>query len=627
MNYFKNLAELLKIERTEDHLQYLSQTEKTSIAERRANGLTWYPIAIRSTDLVRGDYISVEVERTTHHDIPHQLRAGMPAIFFGNHDPQKDRIEGNITFLQGNRLKITLKTDELPDFARDGKLGIELLFDDNSYSEMFSALKNAEKVYENEAPLAQILSGQASPNFESLPPIIAPQLNTFQTSAIQKIVEAKELAIVHGPPGTGKTTTLVEACQILLTHHQAKILVVAPSNTAVDLLTEKLSDKGINVIRVGNPSKITEKVLSRSLDYLIAEHSEAKNIKNLKKQANEFKNMAHKYKRHFGKSERDQRKLLFEEAHKIMKEVGNNEQYIIDDLLAKAQIITATPVGSNHFYLKNQIFDIVIIDEAGQALEPACWIAALKAPKLILAGDHCQLPPTIKSKEAAKKGLEKTLLEKCVEWHPESVVLLEEQYRMNEQIMAHSSKIFYQNKLQAHPTVAQKTLFLNDSPMLFIDTAGCGFDEKIEGTSVANPEEASFLLKHLQNYSKELENNHIRANIAVIAPYKSQVKILEELFRQDSFFESYQKRIQINTVDSFQGQERDVVYISLTRSNSEGEIGFLSDIRRMNVAMTRAKYKLVMIGDSATLAQFEFYDTLIQHCQNTNSYCSAWEFM
>ncbi len=627
MNYFKNLAELLKIERTEDHLQYLSQTEKTSIAERRANGLTWYPIAIRSTDLVRGDYISVEVERTTHHDIPHQLRAGMPAIFFGNHDPQKDRIEGNITFLQGNRLKITLKTDELPDFARDGKLGIELLFDDNSYSEMFSALKNAEKVYENEAPLAQILSGQASPNFESLPPIIAPQLNTFQTSAIQKIVEAKELAIVHGPPGTGKTTTLVEACQILLTHHQAKILVVAPSNTAVDLLTEKLSDKGINVIRVGNPSKITEKVLSRSLDYLIAEHSEAKNIKNLKKQANEFKNMAHKYKRHFGKSERDQRKLLFEEAHKIMKEVGNNEQYIIDDLLAKAQIITATPVGSNHFYLKNQIFDIVIIDEAGQALEPACWIAALKAPKLILAGDHCQLPPTIKSKEAAKKGLEKSLLEKCVEWHPESVVLLEEQYRMNEQIMAHSSKIFYQNKLQAHPTVAQKTLFLNDSPMLFIDTAGCGFDEKIEGTSVANPEEASFLLKHLQNYSKELENNHIRANIAVIAPYKSQVKILEELFRQDSFFESYQKRIQINTVDSFQGQERDVVYISLTRSNSEGEIGFLSDIRRMNVAMTRAKYKLVMIGDSATLAQFEFYDTLIQHCQNTNSYCSAWEFM
>jgi len=627
MNYFKNLAELLKIERTEDHLQYLSQTEKTSIAERRANGLTWYPIAIRSTDLVRGDYISVEVERTTHHDIPHQLRAGMPAIFFGNHDPQKDRIEGNITFLQGNRLKITLKTDELPDFARDGKLGIELLFDDNSYSEMFSALKNAEKVYENEAPLAQILSGQASPNFESLPPIIAPQLNTFQTSAIQKIVEAKELAIVHGPPGTGKTTTLVEACQIVLTHHQAKILVVAPSNTAVDLLTEKLSDKGINVIRVGNPSKITEKVLSRSLDYLIAEHSEAKNIKNLKKQANEFKNMAHKYKRHFGKSERDQRKLLFEEAHKIMKEVGNNEQYIIDDLLAKAQIITATPVGSNHFYLKNQIFDIVIIDEAGQALEPACWIAALKAPKLILAGDHCQLPPTIKSKEAAKKGLEKTLLEKCVEWHPESVVLLEEQYRMNEQIMAHSSKIFYQNKLQAHPTVAQKTLFLNDSPMLFIDTAGCGFDEKIEGTSVANPEEASFLLKHLQNYSKELENNHIRANIAVIAPYKSQVKILEELFRQDSFFESYQKRIQINTVDSFQGQERDVVYISLTRSNSEGEIGFLSDIRRMNVAMTRAKYKLVMIGDSATLAQFEFYDTLIQHCQNTNSYCSAWEFM
>ncbi len=628
MDYFKNLEELLKIERSEDHLQYLSQTEKTSIAERRANGLTWYPIAIRSTEMVRGDYISVEVERTTHQDVAHQLRAGVPAIFFGNHEPQKDRVEGNITFVQGNRLKITLKTDELPDFARDGKLGIELLFDDNSYSEMFAALKTASKSIESsEHPTLRILSGLASPSFKDKSVEITSFLNPFQQNAIKKIVQANELAIVHGPPGTGKTSTLIEACQILLNEKSTKMLVVAPSNTAVDLLTEKLSDKGIEVIRIGNPSKITEKVIKRSLDYLISEHPQAKNIKNLKKQAGEYKNMAHKYKRNFGQSEREQRKLLFEEAHKLMKEVGSIEQYIIDDVLEKAQIITATPVGSNHFYLKNLKFDVAIIDEAGQALEPACWITALKAPKLILAGDHCQLPPTIKSKEAAKKGLEKTMLEKCVEWHPESVVLLEEQYRMNEQIMQHSSKIFYQNKLKASPKVAHQKLFELDTPMLFIDTAGCGFDEKTEGTSTSNPEEAAFVLKHLELYCSELAQKQIRPSIAIIAPYKSQAKYLEQLLLENTYLDSIKNRIQVNTVDSFQGQEREVVYISLTRSNTEGEIGFLADIRRMNVAMTRAKYKLVMIGDSATLSQFGFYDTLIQHCQETDSYCSAWEFL
>ena len=364
MNYFKKLLDLLKIEREEDHAQYRKLTEQSSVAERRANGLTWYPIAIRGSEMSRGDYITVEVERTTHQDISHQLRTGMPAVFFGNHDPQKDRIEGTISHQNGNKLKITLRTDELPDFARDGKLGIDVLFDDNSYDEMQAALKIANDLNDKpEGKLVRILTGEKQPTFhlDLLNPFI-PKLNASQLSAVHKILSANELAIVHGPPGTGKTTTLVQAIKALIKQDNAKILVVAPSNTAVDLLSEKLHEEGLNVLRVGNPARVTERLMSLTLDAKMSDHPMIKNAKTLKKQANEYKNMAHKYKKSFGKSERDQRKLLFEEAHKIMKEVGNTEQYIIDDLVTKAQVITATLVGSNHYTVRNVKFHTVVID-------------------------------------------------------------------------------------------------------------------------------------------------------------------------------------------------------------------------------------------------------------------------
>jgi ATP-dependent RNA/DNA helicase IGHMBP2 len=282
---------------------------------------------------------------------------------------------------------------------------------------------------------------------------------------------------VHGPPGTGKTTTLVQAIKALHQLDRQKILVVAPSNTAVDLLSEKLSEEGLNVVRVGNPVRVSERLTSLTLDSKMAGHSAIKDVKALKKQANEYKNMAHKYKRQFGKAERDQRKALFDEAHRIMKEVGSMEQYVIDDVLNKAQVITATLVGANHHTVRNLKYKTVVIDEAGQALEPACWIPILKGEKVVLAGDHFQLSPTIKSSEAAKNGLSTTLLEKCAAMHPESVILLEEQYRMNEAIMGFSSKIFYQNRLKAHESVAHHLLFPGDTPLAFIDTAGCGFDE------------------------------------------------------------------------------------------------------------------------------------------------------
>lgn len=632
MDYFKHLLHLLKIERDEDRNQYRKLTETTSITDRRANGLTWYPIAIRGSEMSRGDYLTVEVERTTHQDIPHQLRSGMPALFFSNHDPKTDRIEGTISYQNGNRLKITLLTDELPDWSRDGKLGVEMLFDDKSYDEMQEVLRQANVLSENpQNRLVAILTGQASPTFlpENFTPPI-PHLNESQLRAVGNILAANELAIVHGPPGTGKTTTLVQAIKALIQQDHQRLLVVAPSNTAVDLLSEKLHDEGLNVLRVGNPARVSERLTALTLDHKMAEHPLMKEAKKRRKQANEFRNMAHKYKRQFGKAERDQRKALFDEAHRIMKDVGSTEQYVIDDLVAKAQVITATLVGSNQHMIRDLRFHTVVIDEAGQALEPACWIPILKAQKLVLAGDHCQLSPTIKSSEAARNGLSTTLLETCVALHPEAVTLLNEQYRMHETIMGYSSRVFYGGQLKAHASVAAHALFPGDGALSFIDTAGCGFEEKLEGTSSTNPEEAALLIKHLTQVVAELSQVYTPTNfpsIAIISPYKQQLAVLNEQLLHTPDVQPYRASITVNTIDSFQGQERDIVYISMTRSNDRQEIGFLSDIRRMNVAMTRARKKLVVVGDSATLSGLPFYADFVTYAETHNAYQSAWEWL
>ena len=680
MDYFIELTRLLKIEQAEDRRLYQEQAESASIAVRREAGLAWYPIAIRDTELTRGDYLSIEVERTTHQDLAHQLRFGAPAALFSNHDPANHRVEGTISFQGGNRLKLTLRTDELPDWARDGKLGIDLLFDHNSYTEMFGALRQAAAMVEKaeEGRLVRILTGPTPPAFgkgsEPAIPGAAPNipgadariaqpggfatngtkaipLNPSQQAAVDKILSAVDLAIVHGPPGTGKTTTLVAAIHALAQRDEGPVLVVAPSNTAVDLLSEKLADAGLNVLRVGNPAKVSDKLLSLTLDSRMAEHSASKEIKKLKKRAAEFKDMAHKYKRNFGPAEREQRKALFDEARKLMKEVERTEQYILDDVIGKARVITATLVGANHYTVRHLRYTTTVIDEAGQALEPACWIPILKASRLVLAGDHCQLPPTVKSEEAARGGLATTLLEKCVALHPEAVTLLEEQYRMHERIMGYSSEVFYENRLRAHPTVAEHALFNGDAPLAFIDTAGCGFDERPEGTGLTNPEEAAFLVRHATQLLTDLAergNGAAEANgtghtgngavptdrgngaalptVAIISPYRNQVHLLQELVAASPALRGWGDRLSVNTIDSFQGQERDIVYIGMTRSNADSRVGFLADIRRMNVAMTRARKKLVVIGDSATLSRVPFYEGFIAYAQQHEAYQSAWEF-
>ena len=632
MDYFKEQVRLLQLEREEDRRSYRELTERSSVAERRANGLAWYPVAIRGNELSKADYLTVELERTTHHDINHQLRFGVSAMLFSNHAPETNKVEGTVTFQGGNRLKLTLRTDELPEWASDGKLGVDLLFDDNSYDEMQQALKKAAALSEQpkEGRLVNILTGHVQPTFQTdVFEYPIPALNTTQQAAVDKIIAANDLAIVHGPPGTGKTTTLVQAIKALIKRDGQKVLVVAPSNTAVDLLSEKLADEGLNVLRVGNPARVSERLMALTLDSKMAEHSAMKEIKKLKKQASEFKNMAHKYKRNFGKAEREQRKALFDEAYRIMKDVGNTEQYIIDDLVGKAQVIAATLVGANHYTVRSLKYHTVVIDEAGQALEPACWIPIIKGQKVILAGDHCQLPPTIKSAEAARAGLATTLFEKCVALYPGCVTLLETQYRMHETIMQYPSGVFYGNRLVAHGSVADHRLFPDDAPLLFIDTAGAGYDERMEQKSISNPEEAAFLFRHLGMLVTELDETSKPGNfpsIAVISPYKEQIYVLKELLQHSPALLAHGSSISVNTIDSFQGQERDIVYISMTRSNAEGNIGFLSDIRRMNVAMTRARKKLVVIGDSATLSRLPFYAGFIAHAEKLDAYKSVWEY-
>jgi ATP-dependent RNA/DNA helicase IGHMBP2 len=631
MDYFRHLQELLKIEKEEDRRSYKELTAKLSITDRRENGITWYPIAIKDTEVGRGDYLTVEVERTTHQDIIHQLRFGMTAALFSNHDPQHNRIEGTISHISGNRLKLSLRTEELPDWSRNGKLGIDAVFDENSYTEMEAALKLAPVIAEKreEGHLIQTLLGNNPATFNNtLQPRTSSRLNAKQNEAVNKILEANELVIIHGPPGTGKTTTLVQAIKAIVQQQPKQLLVTAPSNAAVDLLTEKLSDEGLNVVRVGNPARVNERLMGLTLDNKLSAHASAKEIKRLKRQAAEYRDLAQKYKRSFGPAEREQRKALFSEARNIRQEIERTEQYIVDDVLSKADVITSTLVGANHYTIRNLRFEIAVIDEAAQALEPSCWIPILKTKKIIMAGDQHQLPPTIKSAQAAKE-LGTTLMEKEVMLHPEAVVLLQEQYRMHRNIMGFSSREFYNDQLIAHSSVAEHVLLKADEPFLFIDTAGCGFDEKQEGSGLSNPEEASFLLKHLGNYVQQLSVHYTTGfpTIAVIAPYRHQVELLKEYVSSHPELQPFTSFISVNTIDSFQGQERDVVYISLTRSNAESVIGFLGEVRRMNVAITRAKKKLVLVGDSATLSQFSFYDDLIQYARFINGYMSAWEFM
>lgn len=640
------LRKLLKVERDEDFAQYKLHFSRNNINHRRENGVTWYPIVISNVEIGIGEYLSIDIERTTNHNEPHKFSGGkIASLFSNNNNTESGTLNGTIKVLAPNKIRLSLNVDELPDWCDDGKLGINLLFDETSYKEMDIALEKVINAAHNRlAHLRDVMYKIKVPVFEKTDVSIhITGLNQSQNEAVRKIIAAKDLAIIHGPPGTGKTTTLVQAIrQTLLNEKQ--VLVCSSSNTAVDLLTEKLHREGISVLRLGNPARISEEVLMNTLDAKVAAHESYKDLKSYRKTAEEYFRMAGKYKRTFGREEREQRQLFYQEARKILKDAKILEDYIISEQFNKAQVIACTPVVSSGRMMRDRQFTTVFIDEAAQALEPMCWIPISRSNRVIFAGDHFQLPPTVKSKKAETEGLKETLFENGM--HIENVsVMLNTQYRMNQHIMNFSNKKFYKGNLIADSSVKETVLsfdtneFLLNTPLDFIDTAGCGYNEIVnpESLSIANPEEGQLLIKHLKLVLEQhsgaspalqiAEKSKKRITIGIISPYKEQVQYLTNLLATDEEFEAYRSQIAIKTVDGFQGQERDIIYISMVRSNDQREIGFLNDIRRMNVALTRAKKKLVVIGDSATIGNHPFYKDFLDYAESVGAYKSAWEYI
>lgn len=634
------LIEILALEKEEDQRQYVEQFERCSITERKKNGVTWYPVVIVSEELGAADNLIIEIERTTDQDQPHQFSSGKVIELFSNTAyGGSGGVQGTIRQVIKNKIRIALNADELPDWSGGGKLGLNLMFDENSYREMLIALQKVMQADGNRlAELRETLYGNRACEFgKTDESILFTSLNKSQNEAVRLIDAAKDVAIVHGPPGTGKTTTLVQAIRHTLMKER-QVLVCSPSNTAVDLLTEKLVREGINVLRLGNPARVSDEVMNNTLDVKVTTHESYKELKEYRKKAEEYFSLAKKYKRNFGASEREQRNLLYTEARNILKEATMLEDYIFAEQFDNAQVIACTPVVSSSKQVRDRIFTTVFIDEAAQALEPMSWIPITRAKRVIFAGDHQQLPPTVKSKKAETEGLKYTLFERCIGAQPAASVMLNVQYRMHASIMGFSNEKFYDGKLIADDTVKDNLLsfdeeetFLN-RPFDFIDTAGCGFSEEQnpESLSMSNPEEAQLLFKYLRLLVEQYDarkGTHSPLQIGIISPYKQQVELLSRILEEDDALKQKPHRVHVKTVDGFQGQERDVICISLVRSNETGEIGFLNDYRRLNVALTRAKRKLVVFGDSATLSRHAFYKDFLEYTENCGAYKSAWEFI
>lgn len=616
------LLNLLKMEKEEDYAQYERKVLNTSVAERRKQGVTWYPIQLVNKYIGTGERYTLEFERTSHPEQNHAFQVGALVSVFSGLDLEADTMPGVVSYVRRDKMKVVLNSDDAPDWLKQGKLGVNLLFDEGTYREMNRALKEVASAETGRlADLREILYGAKSAQFKNGFDFQSVNLNDGQNAALSQIFNAKDVAIIHGPPGTGKTTTLVNAIKEVV-KNEKQVLVCAQSNAAVDLLVEKLDNLGIEVLRIGHPARLTPEVIENSLDVKISKHPFFKELKEIRKKSDEYRRMAQKYKRSFGYEERMQRKLVMKEARMFKEDADRIESQITEDLIDQAQVVACTLTGSTHYLLRDRMFRSLFIDEASQALEPACWIAVRKAYRVIMAGDHLQLPPTIKSLKAAKDGLAETLFEKAIQ-HIDESVMLETQYRMHPDIMKFSGDHFYKGQLKTAEDVILRERGSEIEHFVFIDTAGCGFDEKVkkETLSTYNSDEADLLIKHLSS------NLSLDYSVGIIAPYKAQIEVLRDLVLKSPAFDSVRDQVSVNTVDAFQGQERDIIYISLTRSNEKNEIGFLKEYRRMNVAMTRAKTQLVIIGDSATLGKDSFFNAVIDYAQQIGGYKSAFEFI
>ena len=623
----KKVALLLQQEKEDDFIQFKNAIESLSLDERRKKGYTWYPVQTLKTGFTFGDRAFLTIQYNKELKAGHAFRSGKLVRLYSNdlaHEVKEKR--GVIHYVNKNKMKIILNSKDLPDWIHNSSIGVDILFDESSYKEMEYAMETMINTSNTRlADLRNVILGQVEPKFEhDYKEINLPQLNPTQNNAVNNVLSALDISIIHGPPGTGKTTTLVAAIKEL-SKKEATILVTAPSNAAVDLLTAKLAAKGLEVLRVGNISRIDEEIIMHTLDAKLSSHPDSKNIKKVKIEVANLRKKASKFKRNFGQKEREERKHLYQQSKELSNWVNQLEERLIEQLINSAQVIATTLVGSQNRVLRDKVYKTVFIDEATQGLEPACWIPIIKAEKVVLAGDPFQLPPTVKSNKARNGGLGTTLLEKCISRH-DKVNLLGIQYRMNKTIMGFSNQAFYENKLKADPGNEFHALNESETVLEFIDTAGCSFEEFVdpEYQSKSNKDEINILLEHLYQLDEKLEDIKL-FSIGIISPYKNQVILANELISKDEKLEGMD--ISVNTIDSFQGQERDIIYISLVRSNDKNDIGFLKDYRRMNVALTRAKKKLIVIGDSATIGVDEFYNSFLAYVEKEGAYRTAWEFM
>ena len=609
---------LLQIEYEAEKEAFREQTEKMGLQRKVKRGDVWYPLTMGKSYYNSLNQRVVEVFRETDEDIEHNFEYGKPVVFFSVDGEDKIsyfKMTASVSYVDGNRMVIAVPDNgQLIDVQSADKVGVQLFFDETSYKMMFNALDKVISAKGRLGYLRDLFYSRMEAGTFSFSPMHFSYLNRTQEEAVNKVLRAKDVAIVHGPPGTGKTTTIVEAIyETLMRENQ--VLVCAQSNMAVDWISEKLVDRGVNVLRIGNPSRVNDKMLSFTYERRFEAHPEYEMLWALRKAIREVKaNRKSGDRKYHQKIER-----LKERATEIEVRIHN-------ELFSEARVIACTLVGSSNRLLDGQKFGTLFIDEAAQALEAACWIPIRRVSRVIFAGDHCQLPPTIKSYEALKGGLGKTLMERIVENKPEVVTLLKMQYRMNEEIMRFSSDWFYNNQVESAPDVKFRSILDLDIPMTWVDTSqfvfpedsGISFKEEFVGESFGriNKAEAELTMLALQQYFEKIGKERIlqeRIDVGVISPYRAQVQYLRQQLKAREFFKPYRELISVNTVDGFQGQERDIILISLVRANDEGQIGFLRDLRRMNVAITRARMKLIILGDASTLTRHPFYKKLYEY--------------
>ena len=672
---------LLQLEYYTEKEAFRKLTEQMGMQRKVKRGDAWFPLRVGKSFYNSLNQTAIEVFRTSDQDIEHNFEFGRPVMFFmvkkmgknenqgntalqqsenpsdANHKVQSSNLKvqsikyfsftGTVSYVDGDRMVITVP-DSAPllDLQQSTEpIGVQLSFDETSYKLMFEALDRVMKAKNNRLAYLRDLfySHQKAGRF-SFEPMKFPWLNPTQERAVNEVLWAKDVAIVHGPPGTGKTTTLVEAINETLMR-ETQVLVCAQSNMAVDWISEKLVDRGVNVLRIGNPTRVNDKMLGFTYERRFESHPDYPQLWAIRKAIREL---------------RKNRKKGSENYHQKMERLKSRaaeiEIRINSELFGEARVIACTLVGSAHRLLEGMKFGTLFIDEAAQALEAACWIPMRRASRVILAGDHCQLPPTVKSIAALRAGLGKTLMERIAENKPEVVTLLKIQYRMNDEIMRFSSDWFYGGKVESAPQIKYRSVLDYDHPITWIDTSNeenqitiegedapedsastsssvsaanqnsdLNFKEQFVGESFGriNKAEAELTLLTLAEYFTKIGKQRVLSesiDVGIISPYRAQVQYLKKLIKKYEFFKPYRRLISVNTVDGFQGQERDVILISLVRSNDEGQIGFLKDLRRMNVAMTRARMKLIILGNKDTMTKHPFYKKLWEYVEAINNY-------